>query len=234
MSTPPPDAADRSRVGALYEAYAAAMYTGLGWIVRKAGGSTNAPDFGADLLVYHPEKPDGAPLFAVQCKFWSGRLGVETVQAVYTAKNYYGAEAAVILANQPLTDPARILAEKVGVQVYLADAERWEPPAGLSAPVVIGPLADAARAADPTITQDVAAAIGARELRRYLKIPEKWRVVSETLSVQNVWRVRVQWTRKQTYFTAGQIWEGTVDIDAATGTADVVEGNSYYIPERRS
>ena len=235
MTPPPPDPAERSRVGALYEAYAASIYSGMGWIARKAGGNTNAPDFGADLLVHHPDNPNDKPAFAVQCKFWADRVGVDAVQAVYAARDYYGAGDAVILANQPLTEPARQLAAKLGVEVYQVNSERWEPPSGLRAPMDIKPLTAAALPPPPRITQEHAASLVASfALRSHLKIPDKWRLTAETVSIRNFWRVELRWTREQTFFRPGQVWQGVVDVDAATSETRIMRADSAYTPERPS
>ncbi len=229
--TPPELPADRSRLGALYEAYAASILSGLGWTVRRVGSSSNTPDFGADLLAFHPDDKD-VPNMAVQCKYWQDRPGVEAVQAVYAAKDFYGAFAGIVLANNPLTEAGRTMAAKLSVRTYLVDVERWEPPAGLGAPIDAKGLLQAPSAPARKVGELEAGIKAAQALREHLKLSERWRLAAETLSIRSLWRVRVRWTRKQTFLVPGQVWTGTVDVDAATGETRVVESTSAYTPER--
>lgn len=68
--------------------------------LTKASG-----DFGADIIVIH----DGERT-AVQCKRYSGSIGVKAVQEAVSAKAYYKCQKAAVITNSTFTRQARELA----------------------------------------------------------------------------------------------------------------------------
>lgn len=69
----------------------------------QATGLATARDFGADLLAWAPDSQEEGPTLAIQCKYWSSPVGIEAIQAIHAAKDFYRASHAVLVSNQPLT-----------------------------------------------------------------------------------------------------------------------------------
>jgi hypothetical protein len=133
----PPDLDAMS--GVEFENFAAALYRSRGFEVEvtKASG-----DFGADLIVaaegglrrseWDPKRYDSdgwSHRMAVQCKRYSGVVGVSAVMAVVAAKEMYDCSHTAVVTNSTFTSQARQLAEAHSValidgarlrQMYLA------------------------------------------------------------------------------------------------------------------
>lgn len=62
-------------------------------------------DYGADLIVHYQNKS-----IAIQCKFYSNPVGVNAVQEVLGAINFYGVMAAAVVTNSSFTQQAIQLA----------------------------------------------------------------------------------------------------------------------------
>ncbi|MEO8052352.1 MAG: restriction endonuclease [Acidobacteriota bacterium] len=73
-------------------------------------------DMGADLVVRHNER-----VIVIQCKRYSGAVGLQAVQEILGAKSFYQAHEAWVITNSTFTDPARMLARSG--QVRLIDGE---------------------------------------------------------------------------------------------------------------
>ena len=83
----------------------------LWMFVRHCGKSG---DFGADVIAR-------GFLFrkiVVQCKCYSGKVGVKAVQEAYTAKRFYNASRAAVATNSEFTKSARLLAKRCGVELW--------------------------------------------------------------------------------------------------------------------
>ena len=76
-------------------------------------------DFGVDVLA----EKDGI-MYAIQCKCYSGLVGIDAVQQVYAGKAYYDCHVAVVLTNQYFTNHAQKLADKIGVVLWDRDTLR--------------------------------------------------------------------------------------------------------------
>ncbi|MDD7403028.1 MAG: restriction endonuclease [Butyribacter sp.] len=70
-------------------------------------------DFGVDILAIK----DGMT-YAIQCKRYHEPIGIEAVQQVFAGRAYYECHVAVVLGNQPFTQPAQKLADKLGVVLW--------------------------------------------------------------------------------------------------------------------
>ena len=70
-------------------------------------------DYGGDLVAYHK---DGSK-WVIQCKRYSGHVGIDAVQEVLGAKAIYDADRMAVMTNNVLTASARELARKSGVLV---------------------------------------------------------------------------------------------------------------------
>lgn len=76
--------------------------------VTKASG-----DYGADVIAYK----DGIK-YAIQCKKYSSKVGVNAVQEVIAAKSMYKCHVGVVLTNNYFTPNAKKLAEENGVLLW--------------------------------------------------------------------------------------------------------------------
>lgn len=97
--------------GADFEYYAAGVLRDNGFAnvcVTKGSG-----DYGADILC------DKDSLhYAIQCKCRCATVGVQAVQEIYAARQYYGCQAAAVLTNAGFSAGARELACKTEVQLW--------------------------------------------------------------------------------------------------------------------
>ncbi|MBI1813477.1 MAG: restriction endonuclease [Deltaproteobacteria bacterium] len=73
--------------------------------VTKASG-----DQGVDVIARKP-----GLTVALQCKLYGSPVGNKAVQEIYAAKSFVGADLAVVVTNNEFTDPARQLAQALGV-----------------------------------------------------------------------------------------------------------------------
>lgn len=79
----------------------------LGW---QAHATQASGDQGVDVVA----EKDGKKV-VIQCKLYSKPVGNKAVQEIYSGKDYYNADYAVVVSNQAYTASARQLAHKCGV-----------------------------------------------------------------------------------------------------------------------
>ena len=79
--------------------------------VRRVG---KTGDFGADVVA----QTLLLRKIVVQCKCYSGKVGVKAVQEVCAAKLFYGASRAAVATNSTFTRAARKLADRCGVSLW--------------------------------------------------------------------------------------------------------------------
>ena len=84
--------------------------------VKRIGRSG---DHGVDILCRKRMR-----VIAIQCKCYSGGVGNSAVQQVYTGKNFYHADTAVVMTNSWLTAQAR--QEAAHLDVILWDRQNFE------------------------------------------------------------------------------------------------------------
>lgn len=104
----------RAAKGAALERETASLFQNAGWETHQVGGSG---DFGADVLARNPQTGHSV---AVQCKNYSGRVGVEAVQQVIGAREFYKTKEAHLVFRGRLTDAAARLAKAANVKVTKA------------------------------------------------------------------------------------------------------------------
>ena len=92
-----------------YEEFCAALLRNQGW---KTQVTSQSGDYGADVIA-----TKGRVTMVVQCKQWSGSVGVKAVQEVHTALSYYRANKAIVVTTSYYTKAAKNLAAKVGVEL---------------------------------------------------------------------------------------------------------------------
>ncbi len=73
-------------------------------------------DYGVDILA---ERYDET--YAFQCKRYSGKLGVKSVQEIYAGAKMYHAEYAIVVTNSYFTPNALKLAGELGVELWDRD-----------------------------------------------------------------------------------------------------------------
>ncbi len=101
----------REMSGTEFEDYAALLLDQNGIEILEATKASG--DFGADLIVlYEGERT------AVQCKRYSGKVGVRAVQEALSSMSYYKCSRAAVLTNSSFTRQARELALESGVILW--------------------------------------------------------------------------------------------------------------------
>lgn len=70
-------------------------------------------DYGVDIVA----TKDGVK-YAIQCKWYSGSIGISAVQEVYTGKEYYNCHVGVVMTNSSFTKNAIELADKNRVLLW--------------------------------------------------------------------------------------------------------------------
>ena len=77
------------------------------------------PVYGADVVA---SKDDISYVF--QCKYYSGPVGIDSVQEIFMAKQYYRADVAIVITNSVFTIAAIEAAKETRVKLY--DGEKLE------------------------------------------------------------------------------------------------------------
>lgn len=70
-------------------------------------------DQGIDVLAKKKGKKYG-----IQCKYYEGTVGNKAVQEAFAGASFYDCTIAMVITNSTLTDPAKKLAKKLGVEVW--------------------------------------------------------------------------------------------------------------------
>lgn len=85
----------------------------------KAKGFSNVTvtpgsgDQGIDVLAKKGKKKYG-----IQCKYYEGTVGNKAVQEAFAGASFYDCTVAMVITNSKLTEPAKKLAQKLGVEVW--------------------------------------------------------------------------------------------------------------------
>ena len=101
---------DESMTGLEYEEYCANYLRSQGYRnvrVTKASG-----DQGVDVLASR-----GGFNYAIQCKYYSGKVSNKAVQEAYAGMTYYDCDRAMVMTNSEFTQSAQELAAKLGVEL---------------------------------------------------------------------------------------------------------------------
>ncbi|KRF31673.1 restriction endonuclease [Paenibacillus sp. Soil787] len=96
--------------GIEFETFLKDFFERMGYKVKltKASG-----DNGVDLFIFR-----SSSIIAVQCKRYSVNVGVTAVQEVFAGKGFYNCDLAWVVTNSYFTNPAKKLAEKLGVVLW--------------------------------------------------------------------------------------------------------------------
>ena len=76
-------------------------------VTKKSG------DYGIDIIAYLNDEK-----YAIQCKYYSGKVGNDSVQQAYSGKAIYGADKAVVVTNSFFTESAIISAKTTSVILW--------------------------------------------------------------------------------------------------------------------
>jgi hypothetical protein len=104
---------DSVETGPDYEVYVAGILRAGDW---QAELTPRTGDHGADIIATR----DGKRV-AVQCKFYSSPVGNKSVQEIYSAKDFYACDAAVVVSNAEYTRHARKIAASLNVALLHHD-----------------------------------------------------------------------------------------------------------------
>ncbi len=74
-------------------------------------------DYGIDILA----QKDGVS-YAIQCKCYSGPVGLKAVQEAYAGRDYYDCMVGVVMTNQYFTSSAVEFADKLKILLWDRDA----------------------------------------------------------------------------------------------------------------
>ncbi|WP_175540365.1 restriction endonuclease [Halomonas sp. QHL1] len=108
---------DDSMTGVEYEDYIEALAYNYGWEPTRTPATG---DHGADVII-----TDGDIRIAIQCKKYSSPVGNKSVQEVYSAKDFYECDHAVVVTNSSFTTSARQVADSLNVRlVYHGDLQQ--------------------------------------------------------------------------------------------------------------
>lgn len=102
-------------VGETFEEYVGDILRGCGY--HNVSTTAVTGDYGVDITA---EKD--FVKYAIQCKRWEGNVGVHAVQEVYSGREYYKANIAMVITNSFFTPNAKQMADRLGV--VLIDREK--------------------------------------------------------------------------------------------------------------
>jgi len=94
-----------------FEYYCADLLAANGFVDVKVTRSSG--DYGVDILA----QKDGVT-YAIQCKRYSGLVGIKAVQEAYAGKDYYDRMVGAVLTNQYFTKPAIQAAQKLKILLW--------------------------------------------------------------------------------------------------------------------
>lgn len=93
--------------GYQYEEYCANLFKYYGWDAKT---TKKSGDYGVDVIA----KKNGIKI-VVQCKKWTGSVGLSAVQEIYMAKTMYNANYAMVVTNSSFSTAAKNGSKKTGV-----------------------------------------------------------------------------------------------------------------------
>lgn len=100
-----------SMTGYEYEKKCADLLRAKGFTDVKV--TPGSGDQGIDVLAKKKGKKYG-----IQCKYYEGTVGNKAVQEAFAGASFYDCTIAMVITNSTLTDPAKKLAKKLGVEVW--------------------------------------------------------------------------------------------------------------------
>lgn len=99
--------------GLEFEEYIAKILRSMGY---KVIHTKSSHDFGADLIIKNIGSNNKTVV--IQLKRYGSTVSLGAVQEVFTAMYYYDADISVVLTNNYFSNPAYVLADKIGVHLW--------------------------------------------------------------------------------------------------------------------
>lgn len=97
--------------GYQYEHHCAKLLKQRGF--RDVAVTKSSGDQGIDVIAYNENVKYG-----IQCKYYSYPVGNQAFQQAYAGAKFYDCNVAVVMTNSTFTEPAKELAQKLGVQLW--------------------------------------------------------------------------------------------------------------------
>lgn len=101
-----------SMSGPDFEQYVGRRLKGMGYSNVRV--TQTSGDFGADVIA----TDSNGETVCIQCKHYSKPVGIKAVQEIYSAKQYYNCDKAMVITNSTYTTAAIDLAKKTGVDLW--------------------------------------------------------------------------------------------------------------------
>lgn len=98
--------------GEVYERYVGYKLMSIGY--KDLNFTPASKDFGADIIA---TDSDGKKV-CIQCKRYENAVGIDAVQEINSARQYYDCDDAIVATNSTFTPSAKELAKKVGVVLW--------------------------------------------------------------------------------------------------------------------
>lgn len=98
--------------GTEFESYVGRRLKEFGYTKVKVTQASG--DFGADVIAVN----SNGETVCIQCKHYSQPVGIKAVQEIYSAKQYYSCQKAMVITNSTYTTAAINLANKTGVDLW--------------------------------------------------------------------------------------------------------------------
>jgi hypothetical protein len=96
-------------IGVMFEDYVKRIYLSLAF---KVLSTPESGDFGIDLVA-----EDSRDKIGIQCKNYSGNVGVDAVMQCFSGAKYYGCNRALLICTTEFTESAIEMARKIGVEL---------------------------------------------------------------------------------------------------------------------
>lgn len=97
--------------GEEFERYCANLLSANGF--THIDTTQGSHDYGIDIFAMKDSVS-----YAIQCKCYSGPVGIKAVQEAYAGKDYYDCMVGVVMTNQSFTKPAMDMADKLKVLLW--------------------------------------------------------------------------------------------------------------------
>lgn len=98
--------------GVEFETYVGRRLKAMGYKNVKVTQASG--DFGADVIAVNLN----GETVCIQCKHYSQPVGIKAIQEIYSAKQYYGCQKAMVITNSTYTQAAIDLAKSTGVDLW--------------------------------------------------------------------------------------------------------------------
>lgn len=109
--TSPPTLIPPPNNGLSFERAVIAQYRQLGYVITE---TASTGDFGIDLIAQ-----SNIDKIGIQCKHYTGNVGVEAVMQAHSGGHYYGCSRYIVFSTGGFTEAASEMAKKLGVELLV-------------------------------------------------------------------------------------------------------------------